>query len=147
MTTLTVGVDHRDLSAVVLTVAADLGTRLTADLHIVHAVDLRDYPVDPDADNWESHADTALSTLRDTVQAALADFAGRWAFDVKIGEPAPVLRQAADEDDATMIIVGHHRHWNPSRVTRGSVGTALTRTTNRPVLLVPEPSGKPAERP
>ncbi|CRK57312.1 hypothetical protein [Alloactinosynnema sp. L-07] len=138
MTTLTVGVDHRDLSVAVLAVAADLGTRLDADLHILHAVDLRDYPVDPDADDWESHADTALTALRDTVRDALTGFPGRWAFDVKIGEPAPVLRTAAEELDATMIIVGHHRHWNPGRVTRGSVGTALARTTHRPVLLVPE---------
>jgi nucleotide-binding universal stress UspA family protein len=138
VTTLTVGVDHRDLSVAVLTVAADLGRRLDADLHVLHAVDLRDYPIDPDADNWEEQAGSALAELRDTVSQTLADYPGRWAFDVKIGEPAPLLRTAADERDALMIIVGHHRHWNPSRITRGSVGTALTRTTPRPVLLVPE---------
>ncbi|MGH3862057.1 universal stress protein [Actinokineospora sp.] len=139
MTALVVGVDHRDLSFTVLAVAADLATTLGADLHVVHAIDLRDYPVDPDSADWEQHAEAALSELRSAVEAALAGHGGQWTYTVQVGEPVPMLKLAADEHDAMMIVVGHHKHWTPVRVTRGSVGAGLSRTAHRPILIVPEP--------
>ncbi|MBC6449846.1 universal stress protein [Actinokineospora xionganensis] len=138
MTTLVVGVDHRDLSFKVLAVAADLAVKLGADLRVVHAIDLRDYPVDPDSADWEQHAEAALTELRGNVERALSTHEGHWTYAVQVGEPVPTLKTAADEHDAMMIVVGHHKHWTPVRVTRGSVGAGLSRTAHRPVLIVPE---------
>lgn len=144
MTALVVGVDHRDLSFKVLAVAADLAARLDADLHVVHAIDLRDYPVDPDSADWEEHAEAALTELRSSIETTLAGHEGRWTYQVQVGEPVPTLKAAADDRDALMIVVGHHKHWTPVRVTRGSVGAGLSRTARRPVLIVPEGSPESA---
>jgi nucleotide-binding universal stress UspA family protein len=138
-TSLVVGVDDRPLSLAALSTAADLALRLGADLHVVHAIDLRDYPNDPDSDNWDTHATTALTHLDADVRATLDTHPGPWTYHAWQGTPVHLLQTVADETDALMIVVGHHPHWTPARLTRESVGHALTRTTHRPILLVPTP--------
>lgn len=39
-----------------LEVAAELAQLLTAHLHVVHGIDLDDYPIDPDASDWKNQA-------------------------------------------------------------------------------------------
>jgi nucleotide-binding universal stress UspA family protein len=50
---LVVGFDRDAVSRAALTVAADLAGRLAARLVVVHVVDLDDYPIDPEAADWE----------------------------------------------------------------------------------------------
>ncbi len=53
---IVVGVNRDPASQEALIVAADLARRLHAHLHVVHVVDLADYPIDPDASDWEQRA-------------------------------------------------------------------------------------------
>ena len=65
--TLVVGYDRRPESQDALRVAAGLAERMDAELHVVHAVDLTDYPIDPDGFDWEQRARDALDEERAAV--------------------------------------------------------------------------------
>ncbi|WP_204761513.1 universal stress protein [Lentzea nigeriaca] len=135
---LVVGFDDQAASLAALRTAADLARRLHADLHVVHGVDLRDYPVDPDSDAevWEGHARAALEHLHVKVAEALADHPGAWTYHAWSGNPVRLLASVADEQQALMIVVGTHRHRSLARMMRGSVSRGVTRSAHRPVLLV-----------
>ena len=119
--------------------AADLGTRL----HVVHVVDLRDYPVDPDLPDWEQQGAARLAAERAEVDALLADWPGEWSYDLQRGDPARALTAIAAREHARMIVVG-------SRAASG-LGVALERLAGAvrsvphaleradiPVLVVPD---------
>ncbi|MCP2201304.1 Universal stress protein family protein [Lentzea flava] len=135
---LVVGFDDQAASLAALRTAADLARRLHADLHVVHGVDLRDYPIDPDSDAevWEGHAREALEHLRAKVVEALADHPGAWTYHAWTGSPVRLLVSVADEQQALMIVVGTHRHRSLARMMRGSVSRRVARSAHRPVLLV-----------
>lgn len=141
---LVVGFDGRAASLAALRTAADLARRLGADLHVVHGVDVRDYPVDPDVavEVWEGHAREALEHLHVQVRAALADHPGNWTYHASDGDPVRLLVTVADEQDALMVVVGTHRHRSLSRVMRRSVSHHLPKAAHRPVLLVADPADR-----
>lgn len=136
---LVVGVDRSPASMAALTKAAELGRRLGADLHVVHAVDLSDYPVDPDAFDWEDQAAKSIQGERQAVSVNLADYPHPWVYVALRADPAEALNRAADDCDALMIVVGVRstgwRHlleggWG------GAVSGRLVGHCHRPVLLV-----------
>ncbi|MCE6996387.1 universal stress protein [Saccharothrix sp. S26] len=141
---LVVGFDGQAASLAALRTAADLARRLGADLHVVHGVDVRDYPIDSDAavEVWEGHAREALEHLLVLVREALARHPGRWTYHAWNGEPVRLLVTVADEQDALMIVVGTHRHRPLSRMVRRSVSRGLPRAAHRPVLLVADPADR-----
>jgi hypothetical protein len=57
-------------------VAADITRRMDPHLHIAHGVDLGDYPIDPDALDWEEQAACALVEEHEQVRIALAGVLG-----------------------------------------------------------------------
>jgi nucleotide-binding universal stress UspA family protein len=70
--------------------------------------------------------------------ATLADAAGFNARGVAI-EAAPTWQgivQAADEHDASLIVLGSHGHTGLGSVLMGSVATAVTHHSKRAVLIV-----------
>ena len=139
-TRLVLGHSRHPASDTALHLAIDLARRLRADLHVVHGVDLADYPVDPDAADWEEQARRALDDQRRRVEAALADFPLRWTYQAGHGNPARLIATVAEETDAFMIIVGSHAE-GPSatfdRLLAGSVSRTVLRRQHRPVLIVP----------
>lgn len=141
---LVVGFDDQSASLAALRTAADLACRLGADLHVVHGIDARDQPVDPDADveTWDSYIRGALEHLRTQVEQALAAHPGAWTYHAANGNPARLLIRIADEQQALMIVVGTHRHRSLARMMRGSVSRGVTRTAHHPVLLVADPTGR-----
>ncbi len=138
-----VGFDDQAASLAALRTAADLARRLDADLHVVHGIDERDHPVDPDAavELWDSHARKALEHLHARVRETLAAHPGKWTYHAWNGDPVKLLVTVADEQDALMIVVGTHRHRSLSRMMRSSVSRSLPRVAHRPVLLVADPTG------
>lgn len=68
------------MSRTALDVAADLATRLHAHLHVVHANSLDDYPIDPDAADWEEQAHRVLDAQRAHVQAVLTGSTPGWTY-------------------------------------------------------------------
>lgn len=140
-TNLVMGFDLAPASQCALEVAADLARRLDAHLHVVHVVDLSDYPIDPDGANWEEQAQAALAMEQETVRAALSAFEGQWTYHAWRGNPAALLVTVADEYDALMLVIGASREGlGPaiSHLLNRSVSRGLTGSSgHRPVLVVP----------
>ncbi len=137
---LVLGHSRRPAADAALHVAVDLARRLDADLHVVHGVDLFDYPVDPDAADWEEQASRTLDEQRKRVEAILADCPVRWTYRTYRGDPARVLDDVAVETDALMIIVGSRGEGVGAtfdRLLSGSVSRGVLRRQHCPVLVVP----------
>jgi nucleotide-binding universal stress UspA family protein len=138
---LVVGFDRNPTSLAALQVAVDLARRLAADVHVVHAIDLSDYPVDPDAATWDDDAEAAAAGERALAAEALEGFDGTWTYREAHGEAAELLADVADEVDALMVVVGGRRegagaalsHLVSPSVSKRLLGHAAT----RPVLVVP----------
>jgi nucleotide-binding universal stress UspA family protein len=140
--TLIVGQGRDPSSARALLVAVDLGRRLGARLHVVHAICLEDYPIDPDAWDWEEQGAAAVAELRRQVEHILADAPVRWSYEARRGEPAVVLTRAADEHHALMIVVGSRGEGLRralARLADPSVSHGVIGHQHRPVLVVPLP--------
>ncbi|OJY51787.1 universal stress protein [Pseudonocardia sp. 73-21] len=123
-----------------LEVATDLAARLHAHLHVVHAIDLADYPADPDAADWEQQGRRALAAEHGRVRAALAGRDVAWSHHAWHGDPVTLLETVAGEEDALMIVVGTRGEGVGSvldRLLRRSVSHGLIATGGRPVLVVP----------
>lgn len=146
-TTLVMGFDLSPVSQCALEVAADLARRLDAHLHVVHVIDLCDYPIDPDGANWEEQAEEALAMEQATVRATLSTFEVRWTYHAWRGDPVALLVKVADEYDALMVVIGASREGlRPaiSHVLNRSVSQGLTgRRGRRPVLVVPGNAARP----
>ncbi len=143
---IVVGFDRSAASLAALGKAAELGGRMGAELHVVHAVDLDDYPVDPDGDDWEEQAATNLEEEHQRVTAALAGYPCPWSYLPVRAEPAEALTRTAEQVDAAMIVVGVRSHgWRHvlERLAGPSVSHRLINHCHRPVLVVSyhEPGG------
>jgi nucleotide-binding universal stress UspA family protein len=138
--TLIVGHCRDSSSDHALAVAAELGRQLGAQLHVVHAVVLDDYPIDPDAADWEERGEQTLAEERHHVEAALTRTGLPWTYQACRGNPANALAIAADEHNALMIIVGTRGEGLRavlSRLVQPSVSHTLIGHQQRPVLVVP----------
>lgn len=118
---LVVGVAHDPASAAALAFARRLGSSLGAPVRVVHAVDLDDYPVDPDAGTWDPDAPPA-------------------SWHVVRGDPAAAIAAEAERVDASMIVVGAPAR-GVGRFGRRSVARRLVEQVTRPVVVVPLPAG------
>lgn len=139
-TRLVLGHSRQPAADTALHVAVDLALRLRADLHVVHGVDLFDYPVDPDAADWEQQAHRVVGEQRRQVEAKLVDFPMGWTYQAGHGNPARLIAAVAEETDALMIIVGSHGEGAAATIERllaGSVSRTVLRRQHRPVLIVP----------
>lgn len=139
-THIVVGFDEEPQSQAALTYAIDLARRLRAHLDVVHVVDLRDYPVDPDSDDWESASRASLAQTAENVRVAVADSAQSWSYHAWRGDPVHLLATVAEENGALMIVVGTHGAGFAAtfhRLTSGSVSRGLVGHSHIPVLVVP----------
>jgi nucleotide-binding universal stress UspA family protein len=133
-----VGFDERSASLAALAMAAHIAGRLTVELHVVHVITERDYPIDPDAADWDEHAEALQRRLLDQVATNLAGHMGDWEYHTRRGSTAHHLVAVADAVDAMLIVIGTYRRSGLDRVRRGSVLRKLSRRSNRAILLVPE---------
>lgn len=140
VTTLVLGHGRDPGSARALQVAADLAGRLHAHLHVVHGVGLDDYPIDPDAADWDQQARRALAEQREAVETALADSAVGWTYHASRADPAALIVAVAEEHHALMIIVGTRGEGFGAALERllgRSVSHGVITGGHRPVLVVP----------
>jgi nucleotide-binding universal stress UspA family protein len=136
---LVVGFNRHPASLSALTTAAELGRRLAAELRVIHAIDLSDYPEDIDRGDWEDKGQEALQQEQDTVAHQLADYEYGWSYAALHGDPASALSRVADESDALMIVVGSRGegwHHLVDRIASSSVSHRLIERSGRPVLVV-----------
>ena len=137
---LVLGYDASPASQNALAVATDLARRLQAQLHVVHAIALTDYPIDPDRADWEAKGTLALAAERETIEVALRYLSTGWTYHEWRGDPARLLCQLADAHDAVMVIVGISHAGRGAgfhRLMTGSVSRRLTSQAHCPVLVVP----------
>jgi nucleotide-binding universal stress UspA family protein len=137
---LVVGHCRSQGSREVLEVAGDLAGRLGAVVQVVHAISLDDYPVDPDADDWEAQAALVLEGQRTEVEAVLNGVVPGWSYHAARGDPVELLTAVAEEHDALMIVVGTRGHGAGAALARllnRSVARAVIGRQRRPVLVVP----------
>jgi nucleotide-binding universal stress UspA family protein len=142
--TLVLGYDRRPESQDALQVAVDMARRLSAQLHVVHAIDLDDYPIDPESADWDDQARLVLAGERAVVASVLGEHSTGWTYQAGHGDPATFLVAVADEHDAIMIIVGSRGEgWRVSleRLLSPSVSHRLINDCQRPVLVVSHPRG------
>jgi nucleotide-binding universal stress UspA family protein len=142
MTSLVVGHSRDPASQEALRVARDLACRLGARLHVVHGINLGDYPIDPDAADWEAQAERTLAQQQRQVQTVLATFRQGWTYNASHGDPVRLISAAAEANDALMIIVGTRGAGLGPTIERffdGSVSHGLIRRQHRPVVVVRAP--------
>jgi len=138
---LVVGFDRCSSSHVALRFAIDLAVPLNAHLHVVHIVDLEDFPIDPDSADWEERLADALAQERAQACGLLGELPGNWTYYAQVGDPAHVLAMLADAHDALMIVIGSARGGLLSALDRAvgeSVSAHLVRHARRPVVVVPD---------
>lgn len=137
--TLIVGYSGKPSSDDVVLVAADLARRAGIRLHVVHAICLADYPIDPDASDWEEQATATVAEQRRHVESLLAATATQWSYEALRGIPAVVLTRVANQQNALLIVLGGPGKslFQAIRLGGASVSRNVIGRQPRPVLVVP----------
>ena len=141
MKRIVLGVDGSDGSIQAARVAgrltADLGAELTA-VHVRHVAPMAwsPAPVAVTSDPPETRV-TNEELARQRTAQALDPLDIPWTFQVRAGDPAAELEQAAAEQRADLIVVGSQGQTVVHRLLLGSVSTQLTHHAQRPVMVVP----------
>lgn len=132
-----VGHDGHPTAQLALAAAVDLAQRINAHVHVVHAVTIADYGIDPDTEAFEETRDRNLTAEREAIADALADASVAWTYHEENGDPAARLAALADQTDAAYIVVGaSHRKLLH---LEASVPRRLMHMQTRPVVVVPDP--------
>jgi nucleotide-binding universal stress UspA family protein len=139
MPTLVVGYVDRPEGYAALDHAAGLAQLLDADLHIVHVVDLADFPIDPDSGDWEQQGRARLYLIRKHAMGRVAALRTHVTYTEATGDPAHALQEEASRHAAIMVVVGVGAGTSSplARLLSRGVTRSLTRHLECPVLLVP----------
>jgi nucleotide-binding universal stress UspA family protein len=138
--TLLVGHGRDPSSDRALLVAVDLGRRLGGRLHVVHVIDMHDYPVNVDAPDWVERGAATVADEQHHVEKMLADAPVPWTYEALSGDPATVLCEAAAQKDALLIVVGSRGEGLRralGRLLDPSISHGVIQRQHRPVLVVP----------
>lgn len=139
MRRIVLGVDGSDGSIQAARVAGrltvDLGSELTA-VHVRHVAPIAWSPA-PVASDPEEALGAIEELARKRTAQALDPLDIPWTFQVRVGDPAAELEQAAAEQRADLIVVGSQGHTVVRRLLLGSVSSRLTHHAQRPVMVVP----------
>ena len=138
-----IGYKNSDDSRHALDTAIGLARPLGALVRVVHVVEVGDYPVDPDSEDWEEWGRLNLELIGEQVRTYIRDLPGA-TFSVERGDPATVLHAIAGEAEAVMIVVGLPTKGVGllSRLFTHPVSTSVTKHVHTPVLLVPGPGAE-----
>ncbi len=135
-------VDFSPASDHALQAAMRLADRLGADLHLVHVYQLPIF-VDPDGALISGGGDVRTH-LSGEAQRLLDERAARHG-EVKLHEhlaeglPHDEINRVAEEQGATLIVMGTHGRTGLKRMLLGSVAERVVRTSPIPVITIPPP--------
>jgi nucleotide-binding universal stress UspA family protein len=138
MRTIVVGIDGSPPSLAALRFAGELGADLReAELVVVFVRHI--YLLEP-----PHVAEDLLDEVLDHAQSAAEKEAARilgprgvpWSYLVREGEPSHVLREVAEDVDASFIVVGRQGWSAAHEMLVGTVSNRLVHRSDRPVLLV-----------
>jgi nucleotide-binding universal stress UspA family protein len=138
------GVDWSEESIAAATVAAEITRRLRATLVLAHVVEERPtfpYGSETQLNRERHHAHEETMRLLDRLEGHLgpADLERR----VLYGSVAEELADLAEEEDAALLVVGSRGRGALKAAVFGSVSSALSRTSDRPVVIVRRDSSPP----
>ena len=114
----------------------------TGRLHVVHVIEIKDYPVDSDAADWEQQGAAVIAEQRRRVEARLGDAGVPWSYEDRHGDPASELARVAADRHALMIVLGTRGEGIRqalSRLIDPSVSHGVIGHQHRPVLVVSSP--------
>jgi nucleotide-binding universal stress UspA family protein len=141
-----VAVDGSPAAARAVERAAELARALSAELRLLHVVDLGWLTVGPELaldveakiTAHEQAGDALLAAARDRAQAAgVAAATKREDTGSPAQSVADVIGAEAAEWGAGLVVVGTHGRRGLERLVLGSVAEAVARASTVPVLLVP----------
>ncbi len=132
-------VDFSEPSWFAMEQAADLASRLGAELTLVHvALPPRTLPTDVVAVTGAAALDT--HPAEETLEVWRTDAEARAAVPVRarvlLGDPALELARYAADEDVDLLVVGTHGRSGLSRLVVGSVAERVLRHAPVPVLVV-----------
>jgi nucleotide-binding universal stress UspA family protein len=134
-----VAVDGSEFAAHALEVASSLATAVSAQLGLVHVIDVKlvsgeaGIPADR---QWAAFRADGQALL-DTAGAAIA--AHPWKF-LREGTPWKEIVQSAREWPADLIVIGTHGRSGVTRLVFGSTAEGVARHASVPVVVVPPAS-------
>ncbi|MEU0133041.1 universal stress protein [Streptomyces sp. NPDC006296] len=129
-----------------LAFAAGLAEQLGATLHVVHVLDLTDYPIDPDLAGSPQETELverAAARARHEISERLRGFTCSWTYTGETGNPVLRINRAAHRHGAAAIVVGASTPGLAGtlhRSLKGSVLRELVRHARRAVMIVPPES-------
>ena len=131
------GVDWSEESIAAASVASELSRRLRATLVLAHVVEERPtFPYGSETQlnrsRHRAHDETMLRFDRLERRLGAADFDRR----VLYGAPADELADLAEQQDAALVVVGPRGRGALKAALFGGVSSALSRVSNRPVVIV-----------
>lgn len=134
-------VDLGHSSEAALRCAQMLVSRLGAELTVMYvndALTLQSY--DQIYTGYRDLPEEQEELMEDAVRAFANPFLGGTKYDVLVvaDDTARAIATAADRRDASLIVLGTHGRHGWSRLLDGSVTESLMRTTERPILSVPQ---------
>ena len=141
MKRIVLGVDGSDGSIQAARVAGRLTADLGAELTTVHVRQVAPMAWSPAPVAVASDPEETLGAIEELARKrtaqALDPLDIPWTLQVRAGDPAAELEQAAAEQGADLIVVGSQGHTVVERLLLGSVSTRLTHQAQRPVMVVP----------
>ncbi len=142
---LIVPLDGSSFSEEVLPIAAEMATRLGAEIVLTQCVPAPDRPRRPGDGHVVAHSDQRVDALETRARDYLHGVAARLAsthgvgpvrIDVRVGLPAESIAQAASEHDAMLVVMATHGRNGLARMLMGSVADAVLHHGQVPLLLV-----------
>lgn len=133
-----VAVDGSEFSAHALEVASSLATALSAEIGLVHVIDVKLVSSEtgvPAGQQW-AILRTAGQGLLDTAAAAIPGRPHPWKF-LREGAPWKEIVEAAREWPSDLIVVGTHGRSGATRLLFGSTAEGVARHASCPVVVVP----------
>lgn len=139
-------IDFSKPSMAALDYAADLARATNADLHITHVIPMLAYAVaskEPaDDPGFEARIRKDVKEHLAALQAKLTSASLAVSVSSIDGVPYEAIQRTAEQQGATMIVIGTHGHTGLDRLLMGSVAEKVVRTARVPVLAV-RPVGSP----
>jgi nucleotide-binding universal stress UspA family protein len=148
------GVDGSEQARHAASAALRLADRLGAQLTLVHVTPTRtvvpvdSFPMGVDPSTYPRSRELAFSEAEAAFESLSAEVAGAAVErEVRLGDPAVVLAEVADDLGAELIVVGSRGRGAWRSAVLGSVSSDVARLARCPVMIVPERAAESSRTP
>jgi universal stress protein A len=138
--TILVATDFSDSADAALAYAAELGAKLDASLHLVHAIGV---PAMGVPEMGVAYAAMSIESLTKAAQASMDELVARYRDRIplaptrlEVGDARDVIDNVAEQIGADLIVMGTHGRRGIRRMFIGSVAESVVRSAPCPVLTI-----------